>query len=235
MSRELELYADLLYTDLRKCLKDNRRNFRKALNKALAEGFDVNYVPSNLNFAYFSLLDTALYDYNFIKNPDEVISLLLEAGADVNLKDRYRSTPIFTAALHAPPHIIHMMLQRTTDINIVSNDGHTVLQFLIWRYMDAYSRYSSAQFIQLIKEVLDKYDAEKGPITNYARMLLSGRRGDATSGFRLGRRNRHSRADIPAGDERQRQDEERQNERLFHLTCSFRFLSLFKRIENFKH
>ena len=156
MSRELELYADLLYTDLRKCLKDNRRNFRKALNRALAEGFDVNYVPSNLNFAYFSLLDTALYDYNFIKNPDEVISLLLEAGADVNLKDRYRSTPIFTAALHAPPHIIHMMLQRTTDINIVSNDGHTVLQFLIWRYMDAYSRYSSAQFIQLIKEVLDK-------------------------------------------------------------------------------
>ena len=151
MSRELELY-----TDLRKCLKDNRRNFRKALNRALAEGFDVNYVPSNLNFAYFSLLDTALYDYNFIKNPDEVISLLLDAGADVNLKDRYRSTPIFTAALHAPPHIIHMMLQQTTDINIVSNDGHTVLQFLIWRYMDAYSRYSSAQFIQLIKEVLDK-------------------------------------------------------------------------------
>lgn len=151
MTRELELY-----TDLRKCLKDNRRNFRKALNKALAEGFDVNYVPSNLNFAYFSLLDTALYDYNFIKNPDEVISLLLDAGADVNLKDRYRSTPIFTAALHAPPHIIHMMLQQTTDINIVSNDGHTVLQFLIWRYMDANSRYSSAQFIQLIKEVLDK-------------------------------------------------------------------------------
>ena len=151
MTRELELY-----TNLRKCLKDNRRNFRKALNKALAEGFDVNYVPSNLNFAYFSLLDTALYDYNFIKNPDEVISLLLDAGADVNLKDRYRSTPIFTAALHAPPHIIHMMLQQTTDINIVSNDGHTVLQFLIWRYMDANSRYSSAQFIQLIKEVLDK-------------------------------------------------------------------------------
>ena len=151
MTRELELY-----TNLRKCLKDNRRNFRKALNRALAEGFDVNYVPSNLNFAYFSLLDTALYDYNFIKNPDEVISLLLDAGADVNLKDRYRSTPIFTAALHAPPHIIHMMLQQTTDINIVSNDGHTVLQFLIWRYMDANSRYSSAQFIQLIKEVLDK-------------------------------------------------------------------------------
>ena len=30
--------------------------------------------------------------------------------------------------------------------------------------------------VTALKEVLDKYDAEKGPITNYARMLLSGKK-----------------------------------------------------------
>lgn len=57
--------------------------------------------------------------------------------------------------------------------------------------------------VTALKEVLDKYDAEKGPITNYARMLLSGRRGDA---YRYNKRHSpdmfsDNRLENPIGDD----------------------------------
>ena len=136
-------------------LHDNVEQLKKLMEEP---GFDINMrmKPNVFCFTKFLQRYPTLVQFCGFLGSEKCFKVLLDAGADVNLKDRYRSTPIFTAVLHAPPHIIHMMLQQTTDINIVSNDGHTVLQFLIWRYMDAYSRYSSAQYIQLIKEVLDK-------------------------------------------------------------------------------
>ena len=60
------------------------------------------------------------------KNP-EVISLLLEAGADVNAADQVGMTALMLAALSGNPEIVSLLLKAGADVKAANNSGRTAL------------------------------------------------------------------------------------------------------------
>ena len=59
----------------------------------------------------------------------EIIKLLLEKGADANVKVKDGSLPLTTAVLQGRTEIVKLLLEHKADANVKTSDGVTVLAF----------------------------------------------------------------------------------------------------------
>ena len=70
--------------------------------------------------------DTALIDAS--KNGDiEIVVMLLDAGADVNAKDKWGITALIKASKNGHTEIVSKLLDAGADVNAKSNNGYTAL------------------------------------------------------------------------------------------------------------
>ena len=76
------------------------------------------------NSSYYN--ETALHEAVTLENID-IISVLIERGANINLKNNYGNTPIFRAVRNDNINIINLLLSNGADLQITNEDGNTPL------------------------------------------------------------------------------------------------------------
>ncbi len=62
-------------------------------------------------------LETPIYKATY-KNHMEVVQVLLVAGAEVNIKNKYTQTPIYCAALYGNGEIVMYLLEAGANVNM---------------------------------------------------------------------------------------------------------------------
>ena len=99
----------------------------EAVKQHIAAGTDLNQVdPNPLGSKGSSLHAAAAFGYT------EVAVALIEAGADVNQKEKEGQTPLHTAALFCYPKIAQALLGNGADKTIKDNDGQTALGMVVF-------------------------------------------------------------------------------------------------------
>ena len=58
-----------------------------------------------------------------------VVRLLLEHGADINVRTDGGRTPLHTASYRGALEVVRVLLEHGADVEVKTNDGHTALQF----------------------------------------------------------------------------------------------------------
>lgn len=84
-----------------------------------------NFNPNTKNSRYFSILGIAC-EYN----NTEIISTLLDAGADINLSFYEGFTPLMWSIYHNKIDAAQYLLSRGADVNIKNWHGHTALSWV---------------------------------------------------------------------------------------------------------
>ena len=114
--------------------------FRALLQVALESGYHIDYAPRAQRFRPL-LIESMLLPAS---KDSEICSIILEAGADVNLCDRNETNALMYAVNNMVYNvkIIGKILSRTKDINAKNKWGHTALGYLCSTYIDnfAYAR-----------------------------------------------------------------------------------------------
>ena len=91
----------------------------------------------------------------------EILVILLQNGADVNLRDKMGLTPLITACQYGNTGMAHKLLRHGANENLCSSDGNTALHCLIERFDDV-TKSKQKKFRRLSK-VLLRYDMEQKP------------------------------------------------------------------------
>ena len=91
----------------------------KMLEQALTEGVDINAVEPESGV---TLLMTAA-----VRGHTKAVAMLLEHGADINVKNRDGSTALHAAAFLGRAETVQLLLEKGADASIRSNDGTTPL------------------------------------------------------------------------------------------------------------
>lgn len=81
----------------------------------------------------------------------EVAKALIEAGADVNIKNNEGSTALHTAAFLCRTEIVQMLLDNGADKNLKNNYGSTALESVAGPFND-------------VKVIYDQFSKELGPL-----------------------------------------------------------------------
>ncbi|MBQ7577040.1 MAG: ankyrin repeat domain-containing protein [Synergistaceae bacterium] len=98
------------------------------VNTLLKAGADVN---ANIPNTHWSVLMVAVM---FNHNP-EIITKLIEAGANINAKDNLGSTPLIDATrFNSNPEIINVLLKAGANVNDEDNRGYTALTWAVMKY-----------------------------------------------------------------------------------------------------
>lgn len=140
MKRELRGLYTAFYRQLKEDIKnvwDNNRldHFKKHMIKAIDKGFPIDFCPTNVTN---TLLIEALLTSSFgHKDDGEICRLLLDVGADVNIRGTgYRTALIYAAAFIMPIDVIKKILERTEDVNAQDSWGFTALGRYCNRYVN---------------------------------------------------------------------------------------------------
>ena len=77
--------------------------------------------------------DATLLHYSLVNVPDIASSeLLVQAGAEVNRRDRTGATPLHLACrCGANPEAISFLIKHGADVNMRDGEGHTALQIAL--------------------------------------------------------------------------------------------------------
>jgi transcriptional regulator of NAD metabolism len=122
--RELEKYENEL-----KKLEQERYSIKHVMHEYdqwKKCGFDVNYVFKDSS-KEFMLLHFAA---NF--GDTNVTKLLLEEGANIDIKDQNKNTPLHLAASNGHTDIVKLLVEKGSDLSAVNKDGGTPLQIAFY-------------------------------------------------------------------------------------------------------
>jgi ankyrin repeat protein len=113
----------------------------EGVKKAIAHGANVNAKDSSgtaLNNVTAGI-GHRLRLYEIKKNHiDEVVRLLISAGADVNIKGDYGDTPLHSAVEGGPTKTVELLIANGADVNAIDDDGNTPLDATAdWNYLHA--------------------------------------------------------------------------------------------------
>jgi len=71
-------------------------------------------------------LFAAIYEEPLVFNRIPIVTLLIESGADINLKDERGNTPLHLAAF-GETEVVKLLLEQGADVNATNNAGETPL------------------------------------------------------------------------------------------------------------
>ena len=94
------------------------------LMKFLIKSGNVNNINKQCNYYW-----TALH-YASNRGHKECVELLIQSGADVNIRDNYNATSLYYASIHKHSiykDIIKLLIKAGADLNIQTNTGFTAL------------------------------------------------------------------------------------------------------------
>ena len=125
-------------------LKRSRLKMQLDLNKKLE-----TFVSDKLTFQqklqigsiYSKQMDSKILIINFCKNTrflwddvgkrnTEIVSILIDYGADVNAQDKWRETPLHGAVRRSDVVIVKLLLEAGARYDIPNSDGHTAEHFV---------------------------------------------------------------------------------------------------------
>ena len=86
----------------------------------------------------------------------EIIQILLENGADVNLPDNFGWTPLMFAVEYSNLEIVRLLLNKNADVNSINKDGLTVL--MIAAQKSSKECNPTSVYLEAIKILLKKGD-----------------------------------------------------------------------------
>lgn len=78
----------------------------------------------------------------------ELVKKVLDIGADVNSTDEYGETPIFSAIYD--PEIFYLLMEHGARLDVIAQDGKTVLHKAVEASLDEYSANKVAEVIDII-------------------------------------------------------------------------------------
>jgi ankyrin repeat protein len=93
------------------------------LQKLIDKGADVNTM---CNIEKRTCLIWAVINHN--KN---IVQLLIEAGADINIQDRYGDTALILASMYGSKEIVKLLLKANANVNIQNDNGNTALMYAL--------------------------------------------------------------------------------------------------------
>ncbi|MCY4404573.1 MAG: ankyrin repeat domain-containing protein [Candidatus Poribacteria bacterium] len=102
----------------------------KMVKKAITEGMDVN--AKNPQSGNPMLLTAALMGHT------EIITYLLEKGADINTRNRDGNTALHTAAFLGRADVVELLLEHGVDVNVRNNSGGSAIDnaTLDWEFTE---------------------------------------------------------------------------------------------------
>jgi len=62
----------------------------------------------------------------------EIVTLLLNQGADVNIRDRKGETPLMRTAAEGQLGLVTMLIEKGADVNAQATKGETALMYAEW-------------------------------------------------------------------------------------------------------
>lgn len=150
----IKLYK-VLYDTMQRAKKGDK--FKQELEKALAQGFPINFAPDgNSPLLHLSLTYAC---------PAFISQLLLEAGADVNITDKHGNNALILSCAYFSelryktfPDIFTKIMEKTSDINKLPTGknnykkNYTALSYLCITY----SLGPSPKILDIIKMLLDR-------------------------------------------------------------------------------
>lgn len=99
------------------------------VKRLIANGIDVNMPADSVAIKGILPLHTAARSY--VKGPAnvEIVKLLLDAGAHVNVQNSEGNTPLMLAVSSSNTDVVTLLLARGADVNAKSREGYAALQF----------------------------------------------------------------------------------------------------------
>ena len=129
---EKERFSNM-YNELQSAIRTSKSagtKFRKILADGLKRGYPINYVP-NENYS-MPLLSISLWYCKY-----GLVALLLDIGADVNLKDATGRNALMYAVdkFRIDEKAFKRILAKTKDINAKDKQGRSALRILVKQYL----------------------------------------------------------------------------------------------------
>jgi ankyrin repeat protein len=136
----------LLPTELQDDLNQNAYLIRaagrlsiKKVKKALARGADIN-AHDVAEFHKITALHRVIsYKLSDCSNVEKVLTLLIEAGADINAQDIFGQTPLHLAIRYSDLAMAELLLSKGADIRKTNNKGETAYDYVL--------KYKKASFV----------------------------------------------------------------------------------------
>ena len=110
---------------LHKAIVDGKINFCKTLiNMGLIK--NINYTSKD-NVGDTLLIAIARSYYTDIN----IVKLLIDKGANINLVNNYQSTALLIASFHNKIEMVKLLIENGADINVVNHNNHTALTHVV--------------------------------------------------------------------------------------------------------
>jgi ankyrin repeat protein len=140
------------YIDIQRIIQDDYLNgnyeiLTWIINMANMSGYDINDVELYNNG--FKVYKSLLVD-NIIKGRDEIVKILINSGANLNLQDNNGYTPLMYACKANNLELVMELIKKGADLNLQNNNGHTALM-MVYRHGSTYCKVVSEIAEELIK------------------------------------------------------------------------------------
>lgn len=156
-----------MHRQISKCFIDRRKSLAKQLDIALKNGYNINFSPYQ-TIEWGTILVKSLYRYrSYVGDAffyHKALDRMLEAGADVNMKNPDNWTPLMYAIMYTSDiYNIRKIFERTRDINAISTDFHETAFSMLCTEIITRMTFSEEGFKQNIRLIKDFIDAGANP------------------------------------------------------------------------
>ncbi|MEM7758931.1 MAG: ankyrin repeat domain-containing protein, partial [Cyanobacteria bacterium P01_A01_bin.40] len=139
----INFLADSKIANFLFCTLENQKIETKYLQKVFNKISNNSIKESDITYDYLrrnqSLIHAAIIEQRY-----EIISSLIDIGADVNYEVRYTHTPIFRAISHGRLDIAQLLIDNGANINIEDNTGEHLVFYALY--------YGSIESVRLLIE-----------------------------------------------------------------------------------